>query len=311
MNVALVANEKSGSAGAAGEVDALLRGAGADVEPIRLQDFCDGPSSVDEERLEAVAKRLGDGAVGRIVVAGGDGSLGPAALLALRAGLTLAVVPTGTANSFARWLGLPLDVEEAASLAASADPVTMTAEVASADGRPFVNVASTGLAVLAAHGARPLKARLGPLAYAAGAVKAGATGHPIATAVRAHGEEAVRGEEAQRGVEAWRGRAWQIAVAASGAFGGDSNTGGVNPRDSKLDVAVVEAGSRRKLVRHAFAMSRGRLVREDDVRHIRARTVELDLPRGTDFNVDGEIIALERARFEVVGTVAVVAGPSS
>ena len=299
MRVALIANDRSGSASAADGVAATLRDGGAEVEEIPLAELCDGPDDVDEERLAAAAARLGGGGADRIVVAGGDGSLGHAGLLALHAGLPLAVVPTGTANSFARWLGLPLDVDEAAQLAGSPAVITMTAEIASADGRPFVNVASTGLAVLAAHGARPLKARLGPLAYAAGAVKAGATGHPIRTAVRAHGEEA------------WRGAAWQIAVAASGAFGGDSNTGGVDPRDGRLDVAVVEAGSRRKLVRHAFAMSRGRLVREDDVRHIRAREVELDVPPGTDFNVDGEIIALKRARFAVLGTVDVVAGPSS
>lgn len=298
MRVALIANEKSGSAGAAREVESVLTGDGAQVDAIGLSTFCDGPDSVDEERLAAEAERLA-GEVDRIVVAGGDGSLGPAALLALRAGLPLAVVPTGTANSFARWLGLPLDVEEAALLAGRSSVITMTAEVATADGRPYVNVASTGLAVLAAHGARPLKKRLGPLAYAAGAVKAGARGKPITTAVRAHGEPA------------WDGDAWQIAVAASGAFGGDSNTGGVDPRDGRLDVAVVEAGSRRKLVRHAFAMSRGRLVREDDVRHIRARTVEIDLPPDTEFNVDGEIIRLKRPRFDVAGTVDVVAGPSS
>ena len=294
MRVALVANEKSGSAGAARGVAATLRTAGAKVETIDLADFCDGPESVDEARLAAAARRLRD-TTDRVVVAGGDGSIGPAALLALRAELPLAVVPAGTANSFARWLGLPLDVDEAARLAGRADAITMTVEVASADGRPFVNVASTGLPVLAAHGARPLKPKLGPLAYAAGAVKAGATGKPLGTAVTTDGEHA------------WQGDAWQVAIAASGAFGGDSNTGGVDPRDGRLDVAIVEAGPRRRLVKHAFAMRRGKLVREDDVPHVRGRVVELDLPRGTDFNVDGEVITLERPRFEVVGTIEVVA----
>ena len=37
------------------------------------------------------------------------------------------------------------------------------------DGRPFVNVASAGLASVAARRAAPLKPRLGPLAYAVGA----------------------------------------------------------------------------------------------------------------------------------------------
>ena len=220
MRVALFSNPRSG----AGDADRVAELLDAQVTRLDFEAVCEG--SVREVDAD------------RIVVAGGDGSLGPAALLALRAGLPLAVVPAGTANSFARWLGLPLDVDEATRLAGREDAVTMTAEVASADGRPFVNVASTGLAVLAAHGARPLKPKLGPLAYAAGAVK---------------------------------------------------------------------AGPRRRLVRHAFAMSRGRLVREDDVPHVRGRVVDLDLPGGTEFNVDGEILRLERPRFEVLGTIEVVA----
>lgn len=311
MRIALVANDKSGSAGAARTVADVLRGESADVDELPLTALCDGPASVDEERMVEAAERLTAERAGadRIVVAGGDGSIGPAALLALRAGLPLAVVPAGTANSFARWLGLPLDVEEAARLAARADVVTMTVEVASADGRPFVNVASTGLAVIAARGARPLKRVLGPLAYAAGAARAGATGKPLRTAVltgRPDGANPAEGAEAGQ-AELWRGEAWQVAVAASGAFGGDSGTGGVNPRDGKLDVAIVEAGARRHLLRHALAMSRGRLVREDDVTHVRSRAVELDVPPGTPFNVDGELLPLERARFEVLGTIEVVA----
>jgi diacylglycerol kinase (ATP) len=280
MRLALFANAASG-AGGAGRVADLL---GGDVIDLGFDAVCDG------EVTEVPG-------ADRIVAAGGDGSLGPAALLALRAGLPLAVVPAGTANSFARWLGLPLDVDDAARLAARGDVATATVEVALADRRPFVNLASAGLPVLAAHGARPLKKRLGPLAYAAGAVRAAVGGSPLSTAVRT-------GEQ-----EAWRGEAWQIAIAATGAFGGDSATGGVDPRDERLDVAIVPAGPRRRLVRHAYAMRRGRLVREDDVTHVRGRVVELDVPPHTEFNVDGEVLALERARFEVVGTIEVVAGP--
>ena len=55
----------------------------------------------------------------RIVVAGGDGTIGPVAELAGRLDVPLAVIPTGTANDFARANGIPLDVEAAARLAAS------------------------------------------------------------------------------------------------------------------------------------------------------------------------------------------------
>ena len=43
----------------------------------------------------------------RIVVAGGDGSIAPVAAAAGAAGIPLAVVPAGTANDFARRIGLP------------------------------------------------------------------------------------------------------------------------------------------------------------------------------------------------------------
>ena len=294
VRLALVANTRSGAADRAGEVEDLLRAQGAEVDVIGLDEFCAGPDSVQSDRLDAVAATLRDGPAERIVVAGGDGSLGPAALLALRAGLPLAVIPIGTANSFARWRGLPLDPEKAAELATRPDAATTPAEVADADGRPFVNVAATGLSVLAAHEARPLKRRLGPLAYAVGAARAAATGRPLHTRVRCDGREV------------WSGEAWQVLVAATGAFGGESSTGGVDPRDDELDVAIVPAGPRLTLLRRAFAMRRGRLVHDDEVLHERGGTVELEIDEHPAFNVDGEVLDLQVARFAVDGRIDVV-----
>ena len=293
MRLALVANEASG-AGGAGEVAACLERHGARVHEVPLDRFCDGPEAVDDARLDAVAAELG---ADRLVVAGGDGSIGPAAALAERAGVPLAVIPAGTANDFVRALGLPLDVEEACALAADPDAGVRRAELASADGRPFVNAASTGLSVLAAERARDLKSRLGKLAYAIGAARAAAAGRPLHVRVRTDREEA------------WEGKAWQVVVAATGAFGGGSSTGGVDRHDDELDVAVVEAGPRIALARRALAMKRGRLVHDDEVRHLRGERIDVELdgvqPR---FNVDGEVLTLDPARFAVIGSFEVVTG---
>ena len=293
MRLALVANTKSGAADRVRDVRALLEGTGSALEDLPLERFCDGPESVDDRRLEACAAELRERA-DRIVVAGGDGSIGPAGLLALRAGLPLAVLPIGTANSFARWFDLPLELDDAARLAADPAAHLTAAEVADAGGRPFVNVAAAGLSVLAADEARPWKSRLGVLAYAVGAAKAGLTGRPLRCSVVADGETA------------WQGEAWQLLVAATGAFGGDSSTGGVDTDDRRLDVAIVEAGPRLALVRRGFAMRRGRLVHDDAVRHVRGRVVELDLPPGSRFNVDGEVLRPRPQRFSVAGTVQLV-----
>ena len=278
MRLALVANAESGAQDRVEEIAALLR-------PRHTL-------AIDEVAGFA-------GAVDRVVVAGGDGSVGPAAALAARLGVPLAVVAAGTANDFARWLGLPLDVGEAARVAADAGARLRTVELAMADGRrPFVNAASAGLSVLAAREARPLKPRLGRLAYAVGALRAGIGGHPLEVTVRTDGEEA------------FRGGAWQVVVAATGAFGGGSGTGGVDPVDERLDVAIVEAGPRRALVRRAWAMRKQRLVDEHDVRHARGRAVEIE--GASRFNVDGELLDLGgstsagAARFEVAGMLEVV-----
>jgi diacylglycerol kinase (ATP) len=287
VRLALVANRRSGADEAADRVADLLRAAGADVQDVPLESFCDGP--------EGPVRPIELPGIDRVVVAGGDGSIGPAAQLALEARLPLAVIPAGTANSFARWLGLPLDVEEAARLAATNGPSLRPMEVAHLAGRPYVNVASTGLSVLAARHAHSLKPRLGPLAYAVGAVRAAVAGKPVRCSVRIDGDQA------------WSGAAWQVLVAATGAFGGESGTGGVDPSDAQLDVAVVQAGTRLALIRRALAMRRQELVHDDAVLHVRGHEIELDTPAGTPFNVDGEVLRPQRARFGVLGVIDVVA----
>lgn len=78
----------------------------------------------------------------RIVVGGGDGSLSSAAGKLLDTGRELAILPLGTRNHFARQLGIPLDLEEAAALAAQGS--ARTVDCADAGGRTFINNASLG-----------------------------------------------------------------------------------------------------------------------------------------------------------------------
>jgi YegS/Rv2252/BmrU family lipid kinase len=220
------------------------------------------------------------------VVAGGDGSIGLAARAAADAGIPLAVVPTGTANDFARALGLPAERDRALDLAADPDAASTRIELLQAgEDRPFVNAASTGLAVAAAHRARPLKSRLGPLAYAVGAVRAGLTAHPLTLRVVADGEEAFAGE------------AWHVIVGGTGAFGGGSRLGRTDLRDEMLDVVLVERRSRASLVLRAWGMRRGTLEEQDGVHHARAHRVEVEVPDGTEFNIDGEICQLRPTVF--------------
>jgi YegS/Rv2252/BmrU family lipid kinase len=273
VRVTLVANPESGRETDPDALAAALRERGAEVDPY--------PIDAVEEAGRAAAD------ADRLVVAGGDGSIGVAALAAATAGVPLAVIATGTANDFARALELPTDREAALDLAADPAAPTLRVELLQAGDRPFVNAASTGLAVVAAHRARPLKPRLGALAYAVGALRAGLTAQPIALRVVADGEEVFAGD------------AWHVIVGGTGAFGGGSRLGRADLRDEMLDVVLVRRGSRAALVRRAWGMRRGTLEDQRGVLHARARRVEIETPPGTEFNVDGELCELHPTTFTV------------
>jgi diacylglycerol kinase family enzyme len=280
VRIALVANQLSGS----GRTDTVrvrdfLAGFGADVHPVGLSELGD-PLPDDVER---------------VVVAGGDGSVGVAARAANRAEVPLAVLPTGTANDFATTLGLPTDLQTACLLAVDANASVRHREIGLAGDHPFVNAAAAGLSAVASRLATPHKARLGAFAYALGAARAGLTAPHTPCTVRCDG------------VTVFTGDAWQVVVAVSGAFGGGSNIGGTRTDDERLDVAVVPAGSRLKLVRIGYHMRRGMLTQQEDVPHHRGAVVELELPPGTEFNVDGDLRRFEPARFTLLpGGVDVV-----
>ncbi len=234
---------------------------------------------MDEAARAAAAERPH-----RVAVAGGDGSIGPVAVHSAAADLPLAVIPTGTANDFARALDLPRDLEAAARLAADGGrerPV----DILRAGDRPFLNAASLGLSVIAANRARPLKRPLGPFAYAVGALRAGLSARPLRCRVAVDGGQVYAGD------------AWQVIVAGTGAFGGGSELQEADPSDRLVDVAVLEAGPRLALLRRAWGMRSGTLAGQPGVHHGRGRVVDVELAGPQPFNVDGEVCEVSPTRF--------------
>jgi diacylglycerol kinase (ATP) len=253
------------------------RAAGGGLDPEPLAGAMRGAEVLVVGCGDADLERVAAWAPDRIAVAGGDGTIGPVAELAGRLGVPLAVFPAGTANDFARANGLPLDRLEAAELAAAGTELRSLELGRLADGRPFVNVASAGLASVAARRAQPLKSRFGPLAYAIGAARAAVTGHPLTIEVRVDGERV------------FAGGAWQVIVACTGAFGGGSGIGAADAADGDLDVVIVPAGSRIKLVFRAWGLRTQTIERQRAVPHHEGAVVEVELPPGTEFNCDGEL----------------------
>jgi YegS/Rv2252/BmrU family lipid kinase len=222
------------------------------------------------------ADEVAEASPARVIVAGGDGSIGCAAGAAGLAGAPLGVVPVGTANDFARALELPEDPEEALELAATGWR-TARLDLGRVGERPFVNAASAGLSPVAARKAHGLKRILGPIAYTLGALRAGLFAKPVAARV------------AVDGAEVFAGDAWQVIVGVTGAFGGGAAVQ-ADPADGRLDVVAIEARSRARLALHGYGMRAGRVEEQDGVVTAAGDRVEVSTDGSTGFNVDGELV---------------------
>jgi diacylglycerol kinase family enzyme len=138
-------NPRAGNAGAAR--DALRAVGGFEVREVP-------PWTLAEETRRAIAR-----GASRILVAGGDGSIGSAANALSGTGVELAILPCGTLNHLARDLGLPLALEDAARVALGGDVAPVDAAVV--NDRIFLNTSSVGAYVSFVRMRERLEGRLG------------------------------------------------------------------------------------------------------------------------------------------------------
>ncbi|GLV24880.1 diacylglycerol/lipid kinase family protein [Sphingobium sp. Cam5-1] len=124
----------------------------------------------DPERLqETVREAVGSGAP-MVIVGGGDGSLSGTVDELVGKDCVFGVLPLGTANSFARTLGIPLDLEGAVQVIAQGRRRRI--DLGMIDHDYFVNAASLGLSPMIGKTVpHKLKRYLGRVGYLLWAVK--------------------------------------------------------------------------------------------------------------------------------------------
>jgi diacylglycerol kinase family enzyme len=131
----VIVNRSGGTASKAGDaLEEQLRGAFASMGRRIALEIVPG------DQVEQALDRHSDAP--RIVVGGGDGTIGGAAARVANSRRELAVLPLGTRNHFARQLGIPRDLAEAARLAATGSAIAV--DCATAGERTFINNASLG-----------------------------------------------------------------------------------------------------------------------------------------------------------------------
>lgn len=134
--ISVIINSRSGSASkpeVGDELQALFARRGARVRIERVPD----PADIGARARQAAAR--GD----ILVAAGGDGTVGTVAGVAVETGATLGVVPLGTLNHFAKDLGLPQDLEQAVAVIMSGE--RRLVDVGDVNGAIFINNSSVGI----------------------------------------------------------------------------------------------------------------------------------------------------------------------
>ena len=258
--VRLIVNARASGAGDAHEVLAratgALHAAGARVDALL---------TADEDELAAAVRAAGGR---RVVLVGGDGTVHAFANLALGALPPAALLPAGRANNIARALGIPVDWTAAAELAVRGRPAAVDAlEVVTPERRLFaVEGVSAGFHAAARHrynGVNSADLAAGVRAL----VSELASFRPHHVALRADG------------APAYDGPAAQVFLSNLPLFGfGFRVDPMADPADGRLEAIVLDARTRRDVVRLLAAAREGTHLERNGVRWSRATRVQVESP---------------------------------
>jgi diacylglycerol kinase (ATP) len=252
---------------------------------VELHELAEGEDLV---ALAARAVRAGQD----VVVAGGDGTVRPAAVGLVGTDATLGIIPLGSWNNIARGCGVPLEVPAAVALVANGG--TRLVDVGLA-WHPEAGEGPRSDDVPPAEATRFFEAAgIGLDAEGFGAAQVGER-RGTWSALRATWRALRR--RRTRMVLQVDGRRYRTAAPAVTICNGPYHGLGfalapeANPSDGLLDVVVFSGMTRWEVVRHFLAVARGRARHEPRVSRVTARVIHVaGLRRTLPVHADGESI---------------------
>ena len=243
-----------------------------------------GPGNAAE--LAAQASRNGSTDV---IVAGGDGTINEAIQGLVGTNARLGILPRGTANVLARELGLPMNVDDAISIAAQGKSRRIHFGVAIDEStntsRHFVLMAGIGLDASVVHRVQPsLKKRIGKGAFWVSGLSHLATWNPRPFTLEIDGENY---------------SATFAAIGKAARYGGDLM---VTPRarldEPMFEICLIETFSRFEYLHLlSYAMREGMPRDRKGVRFI--KTAKVRAVGDAPVQLDGEIYGHLPMRFEI------------
>ncbi|HJZ45984.1 MAG TPA: diacylglycerol kinase family protein [Roseiflexaceae bacterium] len=253
-----------------------------------------------EEELVAVVRAQLSQAPAIVVAAGGDGTVSEAAEALVGTHIPLGIIPVGTANVFARELGIPLDLEGACALLHSQDALTSVDAMRVGD-KYFVLQIGIGIDSLMIRDTdRQAKRRFGRAAYLWTAFARLIGYQPVRFSILVDGKRT-------------RPRASQVLVANGSVLGVPPFRWGphIRPNDGKVDVCIVSARTALDYVGLVWHTILGQQRRDRNIRYLTAtRSITISADQPLPIQADGEIIGETPIQIEVVPNALSVIVPA-
>lgn len=220
------------------------------------------------------------------IVGGGDGTLNNAAAGLVYSGLPLGVLPLGTANDFARTMGIPPDPVQAAEIIAAGRETAV--DLGEVNGHLFFNVASIGFsAELAAELTEHAKKRWGTLGYGIVAARILMRSR-LFTAYVEHDDTTEKI------------RTMQVSVGNGRHYGGGMTVEETaTAEDGWLDLYSLEVDHWWRLLRLLPSLRKGTQGQWDDVRAFKTTEVTIRTKQPRPVNTDGELVTWTPAHFRI------------
>jgi YegS/Rv2252/BmrU family lipid kinase len=285
QRVCVVLNPMAGSGTADDVRIALERHFGDRIE----LEIYETTGSDDEDVVSVVREALAKGC-NLVIAAGGDGTVSDVAEGLVGSNVPMGIIPVGTANVFARELGLPLTLDEACAMLAGQHAISSVDAMKARD-KYFVLQIGIGLdSLMIRDTEREAKRRFGRAAYIWTALTRLVGYQPVRFTIVVDGKRL-------------RPRASQVLIANGGVLGIAPFRWGPNicPDDGRIDVCIVSARTALDYLGLIWHTVLGQQRRDRNVRYLAAtESILINADQPLPVQADGEIFGETPIRIEVV-----------
>lgn len=241
----------------------------------------------------AVDRALGEGAE-LIILGGGDGTISSLVDRMVGKDVRLGVLPLGTANSFARSLGIPLDIDGAVDAIVDGAPRRIDLGMIGDD--YFANAAAIGLSPKIAetvpHAAKRWFGRAGYLGWAA------------IQFLRFRPFTLIVGE----GAETQRLRVVEVRISNGAFHGGTELVESARLDSGRIVIQAVKGHVKRRLVRNWAASVLRLEARHEDIVEFSGEALRIATEPVLPISIDGEVLAKTPAVAKIAaGAIEVMA----